>query len=94
MGGMPFPVTLLNRQEGSVFGWGLCLQEKGDCRDIIVIDSHSMLDQLKADTSDISDLYTRKIYFCPLILVKHQYKILHINQKYISTQKAVLRIIL
>lgn len=69
MGGIAFTVTLLNRQEGRIFGWALCLQEKGDCRDIIMIDSHSMLDQLKAHASDISDLYTRTIYFCPFILV-------------------------
>ena len=36
--------------------------------DIIEIDSYNMLDQLKAHTFDISDLYTRKMDFCPPIL--------------------------
>lgn len=68
MGGMSFSVALLSRQEGSGFGWDICLQYKGDCRDIIVIDSYSMLAQLKAHTSDISDLYIRKMDFCHFIL--------------------------
>lgn len=65
MGRMVFAVASLTRQERSVFGWELCLKQKRDYTDIIVIDSYSMLDQLKAHTSDISDLYTSRMDFCP-----------------------------
>lgn len=63
-----FTLALLTRQERSIFGWELCLKYMRDYMDIIVIDSYSMLDQLKAHISDISDLCTKKMDFCPCIL--------------------------